>query len=138
MATALDMSLDNLIKNRGSHERGRGQGRARCGHGPGRASSCGRLLRAVRRGPLAVEVSYTIAKSIHRAQSFLWQNDLFGESLKAAGISGIESGTRLYVSNLDYGVPNEDIMELFSEIGELKRYAVHYDKNGRPIVSTYA
>jgi len=135
MATALDMSLDDLIKNRGSRERGRGRGRARRGRGPGRASSGGRMPRAVRRGPLAVNTrpsSYTIAKSIRRTRSFPWQNDLFEESLRAAGISGIEIGTRLYVSNLDYGVTNEDIRELFSEIGELKRYAVHYDKNGRP------
>ncbi|XP_062150775.1 THO complex subunit 4D-like [Alnus glutinosa] len=135
MATALDMSLDDLIKNRGSRERGRGRGRARRGRGPGRASGGGRLPRAVHRGPLAVNTrpsSYTIAKSIRRTRSFPWQNDLFEESLRAAGISGIEIGTRLYVSNLDYGVTNEDIRELFSEIGELKRYAVHYDKNGRP------
>jgi THO complex subunit 4 len=73
MATALDMSLDDLIKNRGSRERGRGRGRARRGRGPGRASSGGRMPRAVRRGPLAVNTrpsSYTIAK----ASSKLWMS----------------------------------------------------------------
>ncbi|MBA0792401.1 hypothetical protein Gohar_016901, partial [Gossypium harknessii] len=63
--------------------------------------------------------------------SLPWQHDLFEDSLRAAGISGVEVGTKLYVSNLDHGVTNEDIRELFSEIGELKRYSVHYDKNGR-------
>ncbi|GKV00189.1 hypothetical protein SLEP1_g12922 [Rubroshorea leprosula] len=61
-----------------------------------------------------------------------WQHDLFEDSLRAAGISGIEVGTKLYVSNLDQGVSNEDIRELFSEIGVLKRYAVHFDNNGHP------
>jgi len=91
-------------------------------------------------------------QSIRRTRSFPWQNDLFEESLRAAGISGIEIGTRLYVSNLDYGVTNEDIRVqlkpyvfilsafcrgFFLKIGELKRYAVHYDKNGRPTVRIY-
>ncbi|RHN68126.1 putative chromatin target of PRMT1 protein [Medicago truncatula] len=58
--------------------------------------------------------------------------DLFEDSLRAAGIQGVEADTKLYVSNLDRGVTNEDIRELFSELGELKRYAVHYDKNGHP------
>ncbi|KAK0595733.1 hypothetical protein LWI29_009496 [Acer saccharum] len=89
----------------------------------------------VRRGPLAVNArpsAYTIAKSFNRTRSFPWQHDLFEDSLRAAGISGIEVGSKLYVSNLHHGVTNEDIRELFSEIGELKRYAIHYDKNGRP------
>ncbi|KAJ8565009.1 hypothetical protein K7X08_001469 [Anisodus acutangulus] len=63
-----------------------------------------------------------------------WQNGLLEDSLRAAGLSssGLESGTKVYVSNLDVGVTNSDIRELFSEMGELIRYAIHYDKNGRP------
>lgn len=38
-----------------------------------------------------------------------WQHDLLEDSIRAAGITGIEVGTKIYVSNLDYGVTNEDI-----------------------------
>ncbi|KAM1601324.1 hypothetical protein ACFX13_026192 [Malus domestica] len=146
MSTALDMSLDDMIKNsRGNRERNREQrGRGSRGRGGPRGSfnagrmaagripagrmasgriPAGRMTGGVRRGPLT---------STRRTKRFPWQPDLFEDSLRAAGISGIEIGTKLYVSNLDYGVTNEDIRELFSEIGELKRYAVHFDKNGRP------
>ncbi|XP_062195375.1 THO complex subunit 4D-like isoform X2 [Phragmites australis] len=58
-----------------------------------------------------------------------WRPDLFNDSMAA---TGIETGTKLYISNLDYGVSNEDIKELFSEFGHLKRFAVHYDGYGRP------
>ncbi|GJW61867.1 THO complex subunit 4D-like protein [Tanacetum coccineum] len=67
-----------------------------------------------------------------RPKSLPWQRDLFEESLKAAGLPGVDSGAKLNISNLHSGVSNEDIRELFSEIGELKRYAIHYDRNGRP------
>ncbi|KAF5750002.1 hypothetical protein HS088_TW03G00331 [Tripterygium wilfordii] len=67
-----------------------------------------------------------------RTRRFPWQHDLFEDSLRAAGIAGVEVGTKLNVSNLDSGVSNEDIRELFAEIGDLERYAIHYDKNGRP------
>ncbi|XP_047164674.1 THO complex subunit 4D [Vigna umbellata] len=155
MASSLDMSLDDRIKNRSNRGgRGRGgRGRAQSGRGlsgslnggrmagavNGRrmtgAGNGGRTSGAVRRGPLMVNTrpsSYAIAKSIRRTRPFPWQHDLFEDSLRAAGIQGVEVGTKLYVSNLDHGVTNEDIRELFSELGELKRYAVHYDKNGHP------
>lgn len=43
-----------------------------------------------------------------------WQHDMFadqavGYAAPAARPSAIETGTKLYISNLDYGVSNEDI-----------------------------
>ncbi|KAJ9564678.1 hypothetical protein OSB04_000644 [Centaurea solstitialis] len=76
-----------------------------------------------------------LRQSFRRPKNLPWQRDLLEESLKAAGLPGLDNGAKLYVSNLDIGVTNEDIRELFSEIGELRRYAIHYDKSGRPNVS---
>ncbi|PAN35391.1 hypothetical protein PAHAL_6G205300 [Panicum hallii] len=84
------------------------------------------------RAPLGVSSrpsARTIAKSFSRTKDMTWRPDLFSDSMAA---SGIETGTKLYISNLDYRVSNEDIKELFSEVGHLKRFAVHYDGYGRP------
>ncbi|KAL8472287.1 hypothetical protein ACS0TY_029488 [Phlomoides rotata] len=133
---SLDVSLEDMIKSRRNTDKGgRGQGRARRGRGAGGSSRGGRPFGAPRRNPLGVNTRpspYAIAKTFRRAKNLPWQNGLFEESLKAAGLSGLEAGTKLYISNLDSGVSNEDIRELFSEIGELIRYAIHFDKNGRP------
>ncbi|GLT97305.1 hypothetical protein SLE2022_148770 [Rubroshorea leprosula] len=137
MATPLDMTLDDMVK-RNKSRRTRGRGRPRRGRGAGGFFSGGpggRVTGPVRGGPLAVNArpsQYGIAKPTRRRRGMPWQHDLFEDSLRAAGISGIEVGTKLYVSNLDQGVSNEDIRELFSEIGVLKRYAVHFDNNGHP------
>ena len=116
---SLDMTLDDMIKSRRNTERGgRGQGRARRGRGAGgsfRGGSFrgGRTTGAPRRGPLGVNArpsAYTIAKTFRRTKNLPWQNGLFEDSLRAAGLSSVlESGTKLYVSNLDVGVTNEDI-----------------------------
>ncbi|XP_065849053.1 THO complex subunit 4D-like [Euphorbia lathyris] len=132
MATSVDMSLDDIIKK--SRERGRGRGRARRGRGLAGSFNGGRMPGAVRKGPLSVNPrpsQYKIAKPPRRIRNLPWQHDLLEDSIRAAGITGVEVGTKIYVSNLDYGVSNEDIRELFSEVGDLKRYAVHYDKTGR-------
>lgn len=44
-----------------------------------------------------------------RIRNFPWKHDLLEDSIRAAGITGVEVGTKLYVSNLDFGVTNEDI-----------------------------
>ncbi|KAA8518881.1 hypothetical protein F0562_016345 [Nyssa sinensis] len=46
-------------------------------------------------------------------------------------VSAIETGTKLFITNLDYGVSEEDIKELFAEVGDVKRYSIQYDRSGR-------
>ncbi|GJT96090.1 THO complex subunit 4D-like protein [Tanacetum coccineum] len=123
---SMDMSLEDIIKSRRATERaekGGGRGKARRGRGQGGSSGNGRPTGKPRKGPL---------RTFRRPKSMPWKRDLLEESLKATGLPGLDDGAKLYVSNLDIGVTNEDIRELFSEIGELKRYAIHYDKSGRP------
>ncbi|KAK4371585.1 hypothetical protein RND71_011060 [Anisodus tanguticus] len=136
---SLDMTLDDMIKSRRNSEKeGMGQGRARRGRGAGGSFRGGRTTGTPpRKGQLGVNArpsANRIAKSFRRTKNLPWQNGLLEDSLRAAGLSssGLESGTKVYVSNLDVGVTNSDIRELFSEMGELIRYAIHYDKNGRP------
>ncbi|KAI4368823.1 hypothetical protein MLD38_017338 [Melastoma candidum] len=131
MSSALDMSLDDIIKSSkksGSAAPGRG-GRGSGGPGPARRNQ-NRLPRAT---------PYAFVAAASKAPDTTWQHDLFvdqgfGGGSKggvAARASSIETGTKLYISNLDYGVSNEDIKELFSEVGDLKRHTIHYDRSGR-------
>ncbi|KZV53786.1 THO complex subunit 4D [Dorcoceras hygrometricum] len=136
---SLGMSLDDMIKSRKNNDRSRGQGRSRGprrGRGLGGSSNRGgRAYGPPHRGPLGVNTrpsAQMIAKTFRRTKNLLWQNGLLEDSLKAAGLSGLVNGTKLYVSNLDTRVTMEDIRDLFSDIGQLMRYALHYDKNGRP------
>ncbi|KAK8953618.1 Nuclear cap-binding protein subunit 2 [Platanthera guangdongensis] len=76
--------------------------------------------------------------SVPRAPDSAWHHDMFADQMPvfqnpttAARATAIETGTKLYISNLDYGVSNEDIKELFSEVGDLKRCSIHYDRSGR-------
>lgn len=146
MTSALDMSLDDLIKTNKQVGRGGGRGgKASTRRGASNASAGAGYSGGKTSGPARRQTNrtsarpnpYATAKSIRRAPDTTWQHDLF-EDGAGAGVApgggrsmGIETGTKLYISNLDYGVSNDDIKELFSEVGDLKRCAIHYDRSGR-------
>ncbi|KAF9592466.1 hypothetical protein IFM89_014956 [Coptis chinensis] len=121
MANPLDMPLDDIIKS----DKGRGRGGTRQGQGQRRGRGRGGVSNFRSAGPKGN------LRTFSRNKTVPWQRGLLEDSLIAAGYSGTETGAKLYVSNLHSGVTNEDIKELFSLIGELKRYTVHYDRNGR-------
>ncbi|XP_078429489.1 THO complex subunit 4C-like [Wolffia australiana] len=124
----MDVSFDRMMSD---SKRGRGRG-------GGRSWARGRRAGMPRQGYLSVNTrpsAYKTTKSFSRAKDLMWRPDLFNDSMNASGLNGPENDTKLYVSNLDYGVSNEDIKELFSEIGQLRRSTLHFDQNGRSIGS---
>jgi len=73
----------------------------------------------------------------------VWKHDLFHEEEEieddfvegdnSGPRSGIETGTRLQITNLAYSVLSEDIKDLFESVGDVKRASVNFDKSGRSL-----
>ncbi|CAK9181507.1 unnamed protein product [Ilex paraguariensis] len=120
MSEGLDMSLDDIIRK--NKESGRFEGRSRGrGRGRGFGSGPGPVRQFSNRAPTRTTL-YLAPQPPPAVQV---------QEILMSGGTISETGTKLYISNLDYGVSNEDIKVLFSLVGDLKRYSIHYDRSGR-------
>jgi len=135
MADKVDLSLDDIIKqNKSSRGRGGRGGRGGQTRG-GRVASNG-AVRNRNSGTFNRPAPY--AKGNPEGD---WSHDMYegGAGAKrnprVGGTSpaGPAASSKLVVSNLDFGVSDSDIKELFMEFGPLKHASVHYDRSGRSL-----
>ncbi|XP_062288543.1 THO complex subunit 4-like [Scomber scombrus] len=151
MSDKMSMSLDDIIKlnkkggsGGGGGGRGRGGGGASSGSGGSSGRAGGGWSRSVRSRPNNFNrdrnnrgTPYTRPRELPDK----WQHDMFEEQVQSSGRRVPERSERnerseentgkLLVSNLDFGVSDTDMKELFEEFGEIKKVSVHYDRSGR-------
>lgn len=131
MSDKMNMSLDDIIRMNKKGGSGRG-GASGPRASSGRAGGSSRPTRG-RQNNFSRPAPYTRPRELPDK----WQHDMFEDHVvgRRAPSSGpersVESNGKLLVSNLDFGVSDSDIKELFSEFGPLQKTSVHYDRSGR-------
>lgn len=133
----MSMSLDDIIKMNKKGGSGRRGESSRPGGSSGRAGGSSRPARSRQNNFNRERNNRSTPYTRPRELPDKWQHDMFEEH--AGGYRGPSSGAdrseessgKLLVSNLDFGVSDSDLKDLFSEFGTLKKASVHYDRSGR-------
>jgi len=148
MASAnVDMSLDEFIKakkikpNRGGGRGGRG-GRGRGGRGgrgrggsQNRGASANRGVQKGGRGRGGQRGGFKNFRGQQKRGGGFFRPRAaanVARNFQAGGRPQISTGpAKIQITNLDFGVSDSDIKELFSEFGSLKMAAIHYNAQGK-------
>lgn len=131
MGDKIDMSLDDIIKMERISKRGRGGGGGARRGGPvgGRmapGAGSGNRPVANRGGALRSRMTRGTRAAPYSRSNDVWQHDKFEGSARSG-----PGSSHILVSNLDFGVNDKDVRDLFAEFGSIRRSGVHYDKSGR-------
>ncbi|KAM8842375.1 aly/REF export factor 2-like [Synchiropus picturatus] len=137
MADKISMSLDDIIKmnKKGASDGGSTRPRGRSDRGFGSS----RPMRGRQNNFTRESYPRPTPYSRPRELPDKWQHDMFEDDSSNNGVRRISPGAdrsgdssgKLLVSNLDFGVSDTDIQELFADFGALKKATVHYDRSGR-------
>ena len=145
MSDKMEMSLNDIIKQRKIHQVGGNNRDGRPSSGSTRKGGArrsvatrmpanrggggGGVMRDRNGGGINRKRSTGLHRiSDHKREAFLGTN-------RDENFGGVDKRTTLNVSNLEYGVTECDILELFSEFGLVKRVRVHYDRFDRSLGS---
>jgi len=128
----LGLGLDDIIRHdRSSIRRGGGRGGSRRGF-RGRASG----QRGGQSNGFQTRGGGGLPRTLN-APVGRWKHDLFDDnSNRVRGgqrTSGVNSTTKLLISNLDYGVTTSDLQELFEDVRAVRVARVHYDESGQSL-----
>lgn len=133
----MNMSLDDIIKMNKKGGSGRRGESSRPGGSSGRTGGSSRPARSRLNNFNRERNNRSTPYTRPRELPDKWQHDMFEEhaggyrGTSSGGERSEESSGKLLVSNLDFGVSDSDIKDLFSEFGTLKKASVHYDRSGR-------
>jgi len=141
----MDLSLDDIITQTKVGRRGGRGGGGRGGgrRGGGAGGRAGGSFRAGGRAGLAVggggRGGGMRARSLNFRRSGnpegVWSHDKFmdaGGPRRMGGV-GLKGSAKLVIGNLDYGVSEADLRELFGEFGQIIDATINYDISGRSL-----